>query len=225
MIQTSKRQSSFFNRIRAGAILHNLAKITRFVYISAVYNENTIAAHFRNQGAQVGQGCRFYTRILGDEPYLVRIGDHVTVAAGVTFVTHDGAAWSGRQEIPDLQVFGPIIIGNNCVIGQNAILFPNIRIGDNCIIGAGSVVISDIPSNTMVMGVPARQFGSIEVYKNKCIERWNVQKPPDIVLEPGEDWWNSKHYNTNRQKLKDHLTKLFWDNYPNDNTQNDPTRK
>jgi len=87
------------------------------------------------------------------------------------------------------------------------------------------VVISDIPSNTMAMGVPARQFGSIEVYKNKCIERWKIQKPPDVVIDPGEDWWNSKHYNQNRQKLKAHLIKLFWENSPDGDNNNDSNRK
>ncbi len=128
-----------------GSVLFNLIKILNYLIILAIYDEYTIARHFRKQGAKVGDNCRIFIRSLGDEPYLVRIGDHVTIASGVTFVTHDGGAWSGRLEVPDLQVFGPIEIGDNCVIGQNVILFPNITIGDNCIIGAGSVVINDIP--------------------------------------------------------------------------------
>jgi acetyltransferase-like isoleucine patch superfamily enzyme len=173
------------------------------------YDRFTIAEYFRMQGAQIGENCSIIPTKLGAEPYLVKIGNHVTIANGVRFITHDGGAWIFRDEIPDLQVFGPIIIEDNCVIGANATLFSNIRIGKNSIVGAGSVVISDVPSDTIVMGVPARPFGSIAKYREKCIERWQTQKPPDCIIEPGEDWWHSKHFQDNRRKLKAHLLKLF----------------
>lgn len=173
------------------------------------YDRFTIAEFFRQQGAQVGESCSIIPTSLGTEPYLVKIGNHVTIAGGVTFITHDGAAWVFRDEIPDLQIFGPIVIEDNCVIGANAMLFPNIRIGKNTIVGAGSVVISDIPENSIAMGTPARAFGSIEKYKQKCIERWQVQRPNDIQIDAGEDWWNSKHFVSNREKLRKHLLNLF----------------
>lgn len=173
------------------------------------YNSFTIAEYFRKQGAQIGEGCGIIPTSLGTEPYLVKIGNHVTIANRVAFITHDGGAWIARQEDPNVQVFGPIVIEDNCVIGQNAILFPNVRIGKNSIVGAGSVVISDVPENTIVMGVPARPFGSVEKYKQKCIDRWKIQQPPDCIIEPGKDWWNSKNFKENRKKLRKHLLKHF----------------
>lgn len=192
-----------------------ISKIASFIsskmraYELSKYNRFTIAEYFRKQGAQIGDNCSIIPTVLGAEPYLVKIGSQVTIAAGVAFITHDGGAWIFRDEIPDLQVFGPIIIEDNCVIGQNAILFPNIRIGPNSIVGAGSVVITDVQPNTVVMGAPARPFGSVAKYREKCIERWNVQKTPDSIIEPGEDWWHSKHFTENRKKLKKHLLKVF----------------
>lgn len=174
------------------------------------YDRFTISEYFRKQGAQIGEGCSILPRFLGDEPYLVKIGNNVTIAGGVTFVTHDGGVWIFRKEVPDIQVFGTIIIEDNCVIGQNAVIFPNIRIGKNSIIGAGSVVISDIAENSIAMGIPARAFGSIDKYREKCFERWGKQRPPDCVIEEGRNWWNSQHYEENRAKLKRHLMKLFW---------------
>lgn len=174
------------------------------------YDRFTISEYFRKQGAHIGEGCSILPRFLGDEPYLVKIGNNVTIAGGVTFVTHDGGVWIFRKEVPDIQVFGTIIIEDNCVIGQNAIIFPNVRIGKNSIIGAGSVVISDITENSIAMGIPARAFGSIDKYKEKCFERWSKQRPPDCVIEEGSNWWNSEHYEENRMKLKMHLMKLFW---------------
>jgi len=171
------------------------------------YNRFNIAEYFREQGAQIGDDCSIIPRFLGAEPYLVKIGNHVTIAAGVVFITHDGGCWVFREEIPDLQVFGPIIIEDNCVIGQNAILFPNIRIGRNSVVGAGSVVITDVPPDTIVMGVPARPFGSIAKYKEKCIERWNVQRPPDVMLAHGETWWNSPDIWRHRKSLRNTCSK------------------
>lgn len=176
------------------------------------YDRFTIAEYFRRQGAQVGEGCSIIPTSLGTEPYLVKIGNHVTIASNVKFITHDGGAWLFRNEIPDLQVFGPIIIEDNCVIGENALLLPNIRIGPNSIIAAGSVVISDIPPDCIAIGVPARPLGAVQKYREKCLARWREQRTENIIIEAGADWWRSIHFQENADKLRDHLTKLFWKN-------------
>jgi acetyltransferase-like isoleucine patch superfamily enzyme len=194
-------------------MLFNFLKsaVTRIItaYELRKYNSYTIAEYLRKQGTQIGNNCNIVPTMLGTEPYLIKIGNHVTIAVGVKFLTHDGGPWLFRDEIPDLQVFGPIIIEDNCVIGHDAVLLPNTRIGKNSIVGAGSVVISDVPPDTIVMGVPARPFGSVAKYREKCIEKWNIQRPPDITIEHGKTWWNSRHFNENRRKLKEHLLRLF----------------
>ena len=192
-----------------GAIREKI-KQERWKLELARYDDYTIAEYFRKQGAQIGEGCRIMPRALGTEPYLVKIGNNVAIARGVTFVTHDGGVSAFRKEIPNIQVFGPIVIEDNCTIGLDVVLLPNIRIGPNSIVGAGSVVISDVPPNSVVMGIPARAFGSLEKYKEKCIERWKEQNPPDCIIEPGRNWWTSEHYKENRGKLKKHLMDLFW---------------
>lgn len=175
------------------------------------YDPYTIAHYLRKTGARIGEGCFILTSDLGTEPYLVKIGNHVAIATGVRFITHDGAVWVFRKEHPDLQVFGPIVIEDNCIIGQQAILFPNIRIGRNSIVAAGSVVISDVPPDTLVMGVPARPFGSVEKFRQKSLERWMEQRPPDVVIEEGATWWRSRNFEANRKKLRRHLLEVFKD--------------
>lgn len=194
-----------FRRIR------NWIEWGRAAYERRKYSPHTMAEYLRKQGAQIGEGCFIAVTRLGTEPYLVKIGNHVGIATGVLFITHDGGAWIFRDEVPDLQAFGPIIIEDNCIIGSNAILFPNVRIGPNSIVGAGSVVITDVPPNTIAVGVPARAFGSVEKYRTKCLEGWKAQRPPDVVIEPGATWWTSKHFQSNREKLRRHLTELFRD--------------
>ena len=51
---------------------------------------------------------------------------------------------------------GTIKIGDNCYISTGVSIIGPITIGDNVTIGAGAVVVSDIPSNCIVAGVPAR---------------------------------------------------------------------
>ena len=55
------------------------------------YNDFTIAEYFRQKGAQIGEGNRIEIRDLGPEPYLIKIGNHCTVAPNVLFLVHDGA--------------------------------------------------------------------------------------------------------------------------------------
>ncbi len=46
-------------------------------------------------------------------------------------------------------------IGNNVDIGAGAKLLGNIKIGNNVSIGANSVVLTDVPDNSIAVGVPA----------------------------------------------------------------------
>ena len=50
----------------------------------------------------------------------------------------------------------PISIGDDCWIGGGVIISPGITVGNRCIVGAGAVVTKDIPSDTIVVGNPAK---------------------------------------------------------------------
>ncbi len=171
----------------------------------------TTAKYLRGAGAQIGRDCFIVPDDLGSEPFLIRIGNHVAIADGVSFLSHDAGAWIFRGEIPDLQGFGPIVIEDNCFIGQRAILGPNIHVGPNSVVAAGSLVIADVPPNTLVMGVPARPFGSLAKYGEKCLAKWSQQRPPRVALSPSDTWWSSPNYASNRERLKAHLLDLFHD--------------
>jgi acetyltransferase-like isoleucine patch superfamily enzyme len=176
----------------------------------------SIAEYFRKQGAQIGNDCQIGIRRLSTEPYLVKIGDQVVVGSGVLFLTHT-SGWNFRDQIPDLHLFGKIEVGNNCYIGSNAILLPNVKIGNNCIVSAGAVVTKDIPSNSIAAGVPARVIGNMDDFYLKIKDAWQVQKPDGFMSElvPGKIY-SRRHINNINQKqenkeiLRKHLTKLFW---------------
>ncbi len=173
------------------------------------YNNLTIAEYFRKQGAQIGENCVIVPRTLGTEPYLVKIGNHVVLNKGVEIHTHDGGTWIFREEIPDLRVFGPVIIEDNCLIGSDSHILPNVTIGKNSIVGVGSVVITDIPPDSIVMGVPARKFGSVKKYKEKCLGRWAKQKPSNFHPDSALNYEFSPNQNIILSQLKEHLVKHF----------------
>ncbi len=60
------------------------------------------------------------------------------------------------------------VIGNNVDIGAGAKLLGPIKIGDNSIIGANAVVLVDVPENSIAIGVPAiikpRRSSSLDLH-------------------------------------------------------------
>lgn len=135
-----------------------------------ITQKNDSVEHARSIGVQVGKDCRLYIRDFGSEPYLISIGDHVTITKGVNFITHDGGMWVLRNEYPDIDYIRPIIIHDNCFIGMNAILLPGITIGPNSIIGAGAVVTKSIPPNSIAVGVPAKVISTMAEFKRHLPE-------------------------------------------------------
>jgi serine O-acetyltransferase len=71
-------------------------------------------------------------------------GDDVIIRNGVTV----GLRHTGKRGSP--------IIGNRVDIGAGAKLLGSIQIGDDVAIGANAVVITNVPSNSIAVGVPAR---------------------------------------------------------------------
>ena len=95
----------------------------------------------------INAGCHFQ-----DQGGIV-IGDGVLIGPKVILCTlnHDFKPEERGTTIPS-----PILIGKNVWIGANVTIVPGITIGDNSIIAAGSVVTKNVPSNTVVGGVPAK---------------------------------------------------------------------
>ncbi|HZR15735.1 MAG TPA: acyltransferase [Verrucomicrobiae bacterium] len=127
----------------------------RYLLISLASGESKIRL-LRKTGMKIGKDCQISAKNFSTEPFLIEIGDHVAIAAGTSFITHDGSVWILRESIPEIDVFGEIKVGNNTFIGSNSLILPGTRIGANCVIGAGSVVRGVIPDNSVAIGNPAK---------------------------------------------------------------------
>lgn len=133
-------------------------------------------SYLRRQGVMIGKDCDICrSASFGSEPYLIRLGNHVRVNAGVNFVTHDGGYWILRNknagygdEFKNADKFGMISVKDNVHIGTNAIIMLGVTIGENVVIACGAVVTHDVPPNSIWGGVPAHEIESLEQYAEKA---------------------------------------------------------
>ncbi len=139
------------------------------LYLADCYKKASIYQKYL--GVKFGDNVRITGKInFGSEPFLIEIGNSVTLAHNVTFHTHDGGVWVFRKEFPNINIYGKIIVGNNVFIGGNAIILPNVKIGDNVIIGAGSVVTKSLSENGVYAGNPARLIRTLSEYRDKALK-------------------------------------------------------
>jgi len=117
-------------------------------------------------GAKIGEGF-FIDHGMG-----VVIGETAEISDNVTLyqdVTLGGTSQQKRKRHPTL--------GNNVVVGVGAQLIGDITIGDNSKVGAGSVVVTSVPPNATVVGVPGR----VVAVRNPDTD--TVERLPDPVGE------------------------------------------
>lgn len=83
----------------------------------------------------------------------ITIGKNVWIAQNVGIITanHD-------LQNPELHTPGkPVIIGDKCWIGMNAVILPGVVLGENTIVGAGSIVTKSFQEgHCVVAGNPAK---------------------------------------------------------------------
>jgi sugar O-acyltransferase (sialic acid O-acetyltransferase NeuD family) len=84
-----------------------------------------------------------------------RLENDVIVNTGAT-IDHDCVLRTGAQVASGVHTAGCVTIGRGAFIGVGSVLGPSVTIGDRCIVGAGSVVLSDLPSDVLAFGTPAR---------------------------------------------------------------------
>ena len=129
-------------------------------------------AHLRSQGMVIGENTVIYLPmhcvIDQTRPWMIEIGDNVSITEGVTILTH-GYDWSVfKGKYGDvLGSAGRVKIGSNVFIGMNATILKGVTIGDNVVIGANSLINKDVPSDCVVAGNPQRVICGIDEYLEK----------------------------------------------------------
>lgn len=78
-----------------------------------------------------------------------------------------------RQQHPDFDVFGKVVIEDWAYIGAYSQIMPGVTIGEGALVAAGSVVTKSVAPHTVVGGNPARFICTTEEYYEKN-KRYNV---------------------------------------------------
>lgn len=118
------------------------------------------------RGSIIHTGARFYDprnieigrdSIIGEGAVLdgrdkLLIGNHVDIASEVMI-------YNSQHDIDSEDfhaILAPVVIGDYVFIGPRVIILPGVKVGDGAVVAAGAVVNKEIPSYTIVGGVPAQ---------------------------------------------------------------------
>lgn len=148
----------------------NISK--KIIRLWSFRSSESLIKMYRKKGLKIGNNCVFRrpnsVNIDTTRPSLIEIGDNVDMNQNFTIMTHDYSSHVFLAVFKDfVNSSGRVKIGNNVYFGVNCTILKGVAIGDNCIIGANSLVTKSIPSNSVVVGAPAKVISSLDVYYKK----------------------------------------------------------
>lgn len=157
-------------------------------YLLGKTREQIELACLIEKGLKIGQNTMINSGFNIDSawPWLISIGDNVTISTNVTILAHDASTNIVRQSTR----LGQVTIGNNVFVGTRAIILCGVTVGDNVVIGAGSVITHDLPSNGVYAGIPAKRICSIEEYREKY-QTLRANRPDFSQIRPWNQWNNA----------------------------------
>ncbi len=135
-----------FKAILRYRIAHHLYKKKHF-FLARWYSQRTV----RKTGIEIHPGATIGRGLFIDHGHGVVIGETAIVGDNVTLyqgVTLGGTGKEQGKRHPT--------VGNNVMISAGAKILGSFMIGENSKIGAGSVVLTEVPPNSTVVGVPGR---------------------------------------------------------------------
>lgn len=95
----------------------------------------------------------------------ITIGDNTNIGGNTKILDNDFHPIDPQARIADDKDkigTAPIVIGENCFIGCNALILKGTQLGNNCVVGAGAVVSGKFEDNCVIAGNPAKVIRIIE---------------------------------------------------------------
>jgi acetyltransferase-like isoleucine patch superfamily enzyme len=94
----------------------------------------------------------------------IELGENVWIGPGAKIISMNHNPNNYHEYIKGK----PIVIGNNCWIGADAIILPEVKLGDHTVVGAGAVVTKSFPNgNKIIGGSPAKILKELPDYEER----------------------------------------------------------
>jgi acetyltransferase-like isoleucine patch superfamily enzyme len=122
----------------------------------------TIVLH-RWRGVTIGSDCYVDPTAILETAYPenITVGNDVRITARAVIMTHIKAPRYLRDNGLVPFAVKPVVLGDHCFIGVNAVLMPGVTIGKGAVVTSGAVVLTDVPPFAVVSGNPARVIRSL----------------------------------------------------------------
>ena len=91
----------------------------------------------------------------------ITIGEFVILNLGCT-VGHDTVIGNYCSFMPQSNIAGEVILGEAVYVGMGVGIINQVTVGNNVTLGAGSVVVKNISSNCLAVGIPAKVIKEYE---------------------------------------------------------------
>lgn len=132
----------------ANKILRSNASFLSLIHPTAVVVPN----------AKLGQGviiCPYV--VVSSNTY---IGDFVALNLHTT-IGHDAEIGKFSTLSPKVSIGGFSKVGDSCFLGSNSSVSPGVKIANNSKVSANSFVAKNVSENSLVVGVPGKQYPNI----------------------------------------------------------------
>ena len=150
--------------------------VTNFVSDKAKIGNNVKIWHYTYVGddTEIGNNVKIGSLVHID--YNVKIGENTLIEGSVYIpplsrignnVFIGPAAVLTNDPYPPSNKMVGVTIEDNVIIGSRAVIKAGVTIGKNSVVAMGAVITKDVPENTVVVGIPAKEKYSREEYNKK----------------------------------------------------------
>ena len=148
---------------------------------NVIYGNTTIGDNFQSghkvtirENTQIGNNVRIGT--LSDIQHHCNIGKYISIHSncfiGEESIINDYVlifphVTLTNDPTPPSDVLLGVTIDSYAIIAAESLLLPGVHVYNDALVGAGAVVTKDVQKETVVIGNPAKNVGSVRNIKNK----------------------------------------------------------
>lgn len=148
-------------------------KLTDYYVETSAQNTGVPMLDIKHINARIEPGAIIRDQVTIGDNAVIMMGAVINIGAdiGAKTMIDMGAVLGGRATVGENSHIGanavlagvvepasaqPVRIGNNVIVGANAVVLEGVQVGDDAVVGAGAIVTKDVAAGTVVAGVPAK---------------------------------------------------------------------